>query len=114
MPADAPSHVVPVDALRDLVGRMFAASGCSVEEAERVARFLVSANLAGHDSHGVIRVPRYIEWLRDGLVFAGKSNSIVTETRLTRSWTAMSALGRLSGCRRSISASARRGRRGWR
>ena len=75
-----PSHVVPVDALRDLVGRMFAASGCSVEEAERVARFLVSANLAGHDSHGVIRVPRYVEWLRDGLVFAGKSISIVTET----------------------------------
>lgn len=78
--ADLPTHVVPVEALREFVGRMFAAAGCAPDEAERVARFLVSANLAGHDSHGVIRVPRYIEWLGDGLVFAGRSISIVTET----------------------------------
>ncbi len=80
MAAGLPTHVVAVDELRSLIGRMFAAAGCVTEEAERVARFLVSANLAGHDSHGVIRVPRYIEWLGEGLVFAGKSISVVTET----------------------------------
>ncbi len=80
MAADLPTHIVAVPELREFIGRMFAAAGCTTEEAERVARFLVSANLAGHDSHGVIRVPRYIEWLGDGLVFAGKSISIVTET----------------------------------
>jgi len=75
-----PVHVVAVDTLRDFTARIFAASGCEPDEAARVARFLVSANLTGHDSHGVIRVPRYVEWLEAGLVFAGRSISIVTET----------------------------------
>ena len=80
--ADLPTHVVPVDTLRGFVGRIFAAAGCSKpRKAERVARHAgLGSNLAGHDSHGVIRVPRYVEWLRDGLVFAGRSVTIVTET----------------------------------
>ena len=31
-----------------------------------VARSLVDANLCGHDSHGVMRVPQYIEFIRKG------------------------------------------------
>src|SRR5262249_44277247 len=31
------------------------------------------------DSHGVIRVPRYVPWLKDGKVFAGRSMMIVFE-----------------------------------
>ena len=78
--AEVATHVVPVETLRPLVGRIFAAAGCDAAEAERVARLLVSANLAGHDSHGVIRVPRYVEWLQGGLVFAGRSITVVTES----------------------------------
>jgi uncharacterized oxidoreductase len=79
--ADAlPSHVVPVDALDRLVTSTFAAAGCEGEEAARVSRFLISANLTGHDSHGVIRVPRYVQNLQDGKVFAGRSITIVSQT----------------------------------
>ncbi|HXW28999.1 MAG TPA: Ldh family oxidoreductase, partial [Xanthobacteraceae bacterium] len=44
--------------LRGLVTAIFAAIGCSTREAERIGTYLVGANLAGHDSHGVARVPR--------------------------------------------------------
>ena len=71
---------VPLDTLQRYVGAIFAAAGCVPEEAERTARHLLSANLTGHDSHGIIRVPRYVSWLKEEHVFAGKSISIVTET----------------------------------
>ncbi len=34
--------------------------------AEDVAEILVNANLAGHDSHGVIRIPSYLQRIADG------------------------------------------------
>ena len=76
----APAHTVPVEALRDLVAAIFRAAGCDPAEAGRVAHHLVSANLAGHDSHGVIRVPRYVQWLQDGLVRAGQTPTVVAES----------------------------------
>jgi uncharacterized oxidoreductase len=66
--------------LGDFVSRIFAAAGCSEGEAECVARHLLSANLAGHDSHGVIRAPRYVQWLGEGKVLAGQTITIVHET----------------------------------
>jgi uncharacterized oxidoreductase len=43
------------------------------EESDLVARSLVDANLAGHDSHGVIRVPQYLKALADGVMQSGVS-----------------------------------------
>ena len=42
------------------------AGGSSEREAEKVASALVGANLAGHDSHGVGMMPRYVESLHEG------------------------------------------------
>jgi uncharacterized oxidoreductase len=61
------------DRLCKLVAAIFHAAGCSPAEAERIATHLVEANLVGHDSHGVIRVPIYIQWLRDGKVLANQN-----------------------------------------
>ncbi|OLT09810.1 malate dehydrogenase [Pseudonocardia sp. CNS-139] len=55
------------------------AAGCSPEEAARVARQLLDANLAGHDSHGIGLVPTYVRWLQDGLVHAGRHIDVVTD-----------------------------------
>ncbi len=74
---DQDAIAVPVDRLQAFVARIFAAAGCAAGEAAQIGRYLVSANLAGHDSHGVIRVPRYILWLQEGAVRAGQSLSIV-------------------------------------
>ncbi len=65
--------------LKALVEKIFRAAGCSDDEATRVATRLVGSNLVGHDSHGVIRVPSYTEWLRDEKIFPNKSMQIVFE-----------------------------------
>jgi hydroxycarboxylate dehydrogenase B len=57
---------VPAEGLTDLCADVFERVGSSVEEARRVAVSLVGANLTGHDSHGAIRLPRYVDWVRSG------------------------------------------------
>ena len=59
--------------LTAFVADIFAALGSSREEAAQVGRCLVNANLTGHDSHGVARVPRYAAWRRDGLIVADQT-----------------------------------------
>ncbi len=79
-PGLAPTVTVPAGILRDYITRIFAAAGCAPEEAARTTHHLLSANLAGHDSHGVIRVPRYVQWLHEGKVFAGRTITVVAES----------------------------------
>ena len=57
---------IKVEPLIALVAEIFVGVASSPEEGQRVARSLVGANLAGHDSHGVIRVPRYVAWVESG------------------------------------------------
>ena len=71
--------LIKADALERLVAAIFAAEGCSASESEAIARHLVSSNLAGHDSHGVIRVPRYVTTLREGRVIKDQKITIVSE-----------------------------------
>lgn len=66
--------------LERLVKEIFVAAGCIPVEAGQIASHLVQANLAGHDSHGVIRVSAYIDWLRKGKVKANRQMRIVHET----------------------------------
>ena len=74
--------MVTVNAVRmtAFVSDIFAAAGTSRAEADRIGRYLVSANLTGHDSHGVQRVPRYLQWLREGVFVADRVVKVVTET----------------------------------
>ena len=45
---------------------IFAASGVPIEPAAMVADLLADANAVGHDSHGVIRIPQYIDTIGKG------------------------------------------------
>jgi len=75
-----PSYVfIPVQELEGFVTRIFSATGCAAKEAARIANHLVGANLSGHDSHGVVRVPRYVEWQQAGHVVAGQSVEVVND-----------------------------------
>lgn len=65
--------------LQLLVQSIFAAAGCKTVEAETIARRLVDANLVGHDSHGAIRVPSYIQWMNSGKVLPGQSIQTVVD-----------------------------------
>jgi uncharacterized oxidoreductase len=76
----APAYVnVPAATLDAYVAAIFRAAGCDASEASRISTHLLGANLAGHDSHGVARVPRYVEWLEAGYVVKGQSAETVTD-----------------------------------
>jgi uncharacterized oxidoreductase len=72
-------HLIAAAELETTVREIFAAAGCADEEATLIARELVGANLAGHDSHGVVRVPLYVDWMREGWVRAGQRAEVVTD-----------------------------------
>jgi hydroxycarboxylate dehydrogenase B len=71
---------IPPDPLRDFCAEIFARVGCRSEEADRVSASLVDANLTGHDSHGVIRVPRYVDWVRTGDLVPNQSIERVVDS----------------------------------
>ncbi|HKY88193.1 MAG TPA: malate/lactate/ureidoglycolate dehydrogenase [Pseudorhodoplanes sp.] len=71
---------IAADTLETFIVDIFVAAGCSKEESARIAKYLVGSNLAGHDSHGVARVPRYVKWKQDGVFFAGKTVKRVVDT----------------------------------
>lgn len=75
--------LIPADRLRDFAADIFTAAGTSREEGARVARYLVEANLTGHDSHGVVRAPRYVQWLKAGFIVAGVTPVVERETPVT-------------------------------
>ncbi|MGQ0675963.1 MAG: malate/lactate/ureidoglycolate dehydrogenase [Rhodospirillales bacterium] len=67
-------------ALRRVISGIFNRAGSSETEAEIVARRLVEANLAGHDSHGVVRIPSYMELIRTGGVTLNAHAKVVHDT----------------------------------
>lgn len=71
---------MPLVPLKRLVAAIFTHVGCPQDEAERIAHFLSRANLTGHDSHGVIRVPRYVDYVKTGTVFPGRRAKTVLDS----------------------------------
>jgi uncharacterized oxidoreductase len=71
---------LPAATLVPLAQSLFEAAGVPAADAAVVARSLVDANLCGHDSHGVMRVPQYVEFLRTGTYEAGVPLTVINET----------------------------------
>ena len=55
-------------------------AGCSDYEAQCVAKGCVGANLAGHDSHGIIAIPTYIDRIKRGHIVPGAPYEVVKES----------------------------------
>jgi uncharacterized oxidoreductase len=71
---------VPADKTRALVAEVFKRVGSSPDEAKSIGHYLVEATLTGHDSHGVIRVPRYVEWVRNGIIKTNRKIETVIDS----------------------------------
>jgi LDH2 family malate/lactate/ureidoglycolate dehydrogenase len=71
---------VAADELRRFTTAIFARAGMSDADARVVADALVWANLRGVDSHGVLRVARYVDWIRAGDVNVVPRLAVTTET----------------------------------
>ncbi|HEV3022776.1 MAG TPA: Ldh family oxidoreductase, partial [Pirellulales bacterium] len=59
---------------------LLAAGGVGRNEAGSIAASLVGANLRGHDSHGVMRIPYYLDAVAKGEVVPGAEFKVVRET----------------------------------
>lgn len=66
--------------LLDFVRSIFSVTGSKRQEADILAQHLIDSNLVGHDSHGVIRVAKYLEWLRLDMVRSNRHARITMES----------------------------------
>ena len=66
-----PDPLVSSTALKQTCSRILNAAGLSPADAELVADTLVQADLWGHQSHGVLRLPAYVARLKSGAVDPG-------------------------------------------
>src|SRR3954467_10046313 len=71
---------IQVANLVDFVAEIFSRARSAAEEARRIATYLTTANLTGHDSHGVIRVPLYVGWQKTGSVIPDQIAEVGVDT----------------------------------
>jgi len=62
---------------------LLVAAGSPPDEAEIVMNHSVDANLAGHDSHGIIQIPTYVDRIQVGHIVPGAPWNIVQESATT-------------------------------
>jgi ureidoglycolate dehydrogenase (NAD+) len=67
------------DVLRDYARVLLAAGGFQPADARKAADLLVWANLRGIDSHGVLRIPRYMEMVKLGMIDPAAEPRVVSE-----------------------------------
>lgn len=69
--------------LRRVGQAIFEAVGAPRDVAQRVSGSLVTNNLMGHDSHGVIRIPSYLRKISEGQIVPQARPEVVQETPTT-------------------------------
>lgn len=75
--------VVQADRLITIGTALLRANGATADEAKAVAVGCINANLAGHDSHGIIAIPTYIDRIKAGHIVPGEKYTIEQETAAT-------------------------------
>jgi L-2-hydroxycarboxylate dehydrogenase (NAD+) len=71
--------LLPADAERRYVHAIFSALGATPAEADAMAEVLVEADLRGHGSHGLVRVPLSVGLVRSGRCKVGAQPRVVHE-----------------------------------
>ena len=74
---------IPAEQLREIASQLLQSAGTSAEEAAIISRHSMGANLAGHDSHGIIAIPGYIERIKQSHIVPGAPFEVVRETSVT-------------------------------
>ena len=81
----------------ELITDIFKAKSCNDNEARTIAERLAGSNLVGHDSHGIARVPRYVEWMEKGWVFPNLKPEIVIDSGAMGCLDAKQGFGQVAG-----------------
>ena len=72
-----------MEQIAEAAAALFTAAGTPAGKARTVAGLLAEANCAGHDSHGLIRVPQYLDAIEDGRIQPAAEVEVVRETSIT-------------------------------
>ncbi|MEM7131445.1 MAG: Ldh family oxidoreductase [Chloroflexota bacterium] len=72
-------YLFSADYLNAVTRTLFTAVGTPSHIAEDVARIMVKSNLTGHDSHGVLRIPKYLGEIEEGKLDPAAEPTIVKE-----------------------------------
>ena len=75
--------IIGAKTLREFTVEVFERAGLERGAAETEAEVLVWANLRGVDSHGVLRVPLYLEWVDTGIMNTSPDIRVERETAAT-------------------------------
>lgn len=67
------------DQLFSLAERILTAAGAPESDAKAVASDLSESNLLGHDSHGVMRLMQYVQFIHDGHIKPGAGYQVLSE-----------------------------------
>ena len=97
--AATPGIVIDADALTGYCAALFVASGMPGDDARLAALQLVTADLRGVGSHGVVRVPIYVERLRCGVMAPRPVMRVVRETAGTAVFDGGNGMGQVAGQR---------------
>ena len=74
---------ISVDELYRLSVNLLTAAGARAGDAQLIGNALIEANLAGHDSHGIIRLLNYVEWARAGTIRPTVSPEVLSKDGAT-------------------------------
>jgi LDH2 family malate/lactate/ureidoglycolate dehydrogenase len=72
--------LLTADELRAAGAAIFRAAGADEMSTSILVEHLVDANLCGHDSHGVIRIPSYVRSIKAGQIAPAAQPAVVRET----------------------------------
>ncbi len=89
-------HIKP-EHLKAFVSDVFKSAGLTQQNSEIVADSLVSANLRGVDSHGVTRIPIYVERLKSGAVNPNPNVKVIDESESTLLLDGNNGMGQIVG-----------------
>lgn len=87
----------PVSTLSVFCIAVLEKAGVTRENAEMVADSLLQANLRGVDTHGITRLPIYVERLQAGLTNGRTQGRVVSETETTAVYDGQDGLGQVVG-----------------
>ena len=72
--------IVAHERLRRICQEVAVAVGTPADIALAVTESLVETNLAGHDSHGILRLPWYVHSIREGTIYAAARPAVVSRS----------------------------------
>jgi uncharacterized oxidoreductase len=101
-----------LEQLQRLAQQIFAGCGAPPAEANLVAEHLVESSVMGIDSHGVMRIPQYVDNVRRGVVKPGSPVSIVKDGEANLLLDCNFNFGQIGGTKAAELAIRRAGRYG--